>query len=119
MEATLGPIIFPRETPLRSVCCQYVFLSFSLCHYRASTTRFVGSFALILRQHCAATETVALMIMSKGVVAMLSIAPQCIHVMIPLPLDIFHPVTLFSLERRPAALVLRLLKEAPGYCAQD
>ena len=48
---------------------------------------------------------------------MLSIASQCIHVTIPLPLDLFHPVTLFSSERRPAALVLSILKGAPGFCA--
>ena len=36
----------------------------------------------------------------QGVVPMLSIASQCIHVTIPLPLNPFHPVTLFSSERR-------------------
>ena len=70
MEATLGSIIFPRDRNLRqlyvrSLCSQYVLISFSVCHYRASTIRFVGLFTLILRQHRAATETVALMIMSK------------------------------------------------------
>ena len=50
----------------------------------------------------------------QGVVPMLSTASQCIHVTIPLPLNLFHPVTLFSSERRLAALVLSLLKEARG-----
>ena len=84
-------------TAVRSLCSQYELLSFSLCHYCASTLtwqecatavtlivlsigvsvlfiahaivalplRFVGLFALILRRHCAATETVALMIHFK------------------------------------------------------
>ena len=54
------------------------------------------------------------------VVPMLSIASQCIHVTIPLPLNLFHPVTFFSSERRLAAqsaLVLSLLREAPRFCA--
>ena len=39
---------------------------------------------------------------------MLSIASQCIHATISLPLDLFNPVTLSSSECRPAALVLAL-----------
>ena len=42
---------------------------------------------LILRQHCAATETVALMIMSKVLFRCFHNASQCIHVTIPLPLN--------------------------------
>ena len=45
---------------------------------------------------------------------MLSIASQCIHVTISLRLDHFYPVTLFLSERRPAALVLSILKEHRG-----
>ena len=57
----------------------------------------------------------------KGVVPMLSIASQCIHATIPLPLNLSTPLyTLFSSERRLAVqsvLVLSLLKEAPRFCA--
>ena len=66
--------------------------------------RFVGLFALILRPHCAATETVALMIHFK-------VLFRCF------PLDLFYPVTLFLSERRLAALVLSILKGASGFCA--
>ena len=68
MEATLGPKIFPRYRNLRQL---YAHCALNTCFYPfhcaiiALSLRFVGLFALILRPHCAATETVALMIMSK------------------------------------------------------
>ena len=152
------------ETAVRSMCSQCVLISFSLCHYRASTIdkfsfKNVGSaipgglprawkkmmqwprctpvpelkqdtvwntplfscswnggrsnimflkpnwsplpgliyahLTSTLRCHwdCGAHDHV------QGVVPMLSIASQCIHVTIPHPLNLFHPVTLFSSER--------------------
>ena len=156
------------ETAVRSLCSQYVLISFSLCHYRASTIdkfsfKNVGSaipgglprawqkmmqwprctpvpelkqdivwntpllscswkppryggrsdimflkpnwsplrgliyahLTSTLRCHwdCGAHDHV------QGVVPMLSIASQCIHFTIPLPLNLFHPVTLFTSER--------------------
>ena len=86
------------------------------CHYRASTTLrglICAHPTSTLRCHwdCGAHDSF------QGVVPMLSIASQCIHVTISLPLDLFDPVTLFSSERRPAALVLSILKGASGFCA--
>ena len=79
----------------------------------ASILFIAAMIALPLRRHwdCGAHDSF------QGGIPMLSIASQCIHVTIPLPLDLFHPVTLFSSERRPAALVLSILKGAPGFCA--
>ena len=36
------------------------------------------------------------------------------YITISLPLDLFYPVALFLSERRPAALVLSILKEHQG-----
>ena len=86
------------------------------CHYHASTTLrglICAHPTSTLRCHwdCGAHDSF------QGVVPMLSIASQCIHVTISIPLDLFDPVTLFSSERRPAALVLSILKGASGFCA--
>ena len=76
------------------------------CHYRAFTTLrglICAHPTSTLRCHwdCGAHDSF------QGVVPMLSIiASQCMHVTISHPLDLFYPVTLFSSERRPAALVL-------------
>ena len=124
------------ETAVHSLYSQYELISFSLWHYCASTPTWqecatavsslcsliIGAsilfiayamIALPLRRHwdCGAHDSF------QGGIPMLSIASQCIHVTIPLTLDLFHPVTLFSSERRPAALVLSILKGAPRFCA--
>ena len=138
-------------TAVRSLCSQYELLSFSLCHYRASTLTWQEMCnSQQLYTHCAlnrcfypfhwtchyrASTTLRGLICAhptstlrchwdcgahdsfQGVVPMLSIASQCIHVTISLPLDLFYPVTLFLSERRPAALVLSILKGASRFCA--
>ena len=76
-------------------------------HYRASTTLrglICAHPTSILRCHrdCGTHDSF------QGVLRLLSIASQYIHVTIPLPLDTFHLVPLFSSERRPAALVLSI-----------
>ena len=58
------PTCLKIATAVRSLASQYVLLPFSLRPYCASTS-FMSLFALIFRPKCAATETVALIIMSK------------------------------------------------------
>ena len=68
MEATLGPRIFPRD---RNLWQLYAHCALNMCFYPfhcaiiALPLSLVGLFALIFRPHCAASVTVALMIMSK------------------------------------------------------
>ena len=68
MEATWGPSIFPLDWSLRLLYAHWALNTFFYPFHRAIIAlplRFMGFFALILRPHCAATETVALPIMSK------------------------------------------------------
>ena len=93
-------------TVVRSLCSQYVLLSFSL-HMPLSRFHY-ASWAYLRSSYvhtAPATETVALMIHIKVLFRCFSIASQCIHVTISLPLDVFYPVTLLLSERRLAALV--------------
>ena len=92
------------ETAVRSLCSQYVLISFSVCHYRASTITLLGlihaHFTSTPRCHwdCGAHDYV------QGVVPMLSIASQWIHVTIPLPLDLFNPLHCYWQSADPLRL---------------
>ena len=68
MEATLGPRIFQHDRNLRQLyahCALHTCFYLFHCAIIALPLRVVGLFSLILLPHCAATETEALMIVSK------------------------------------------------------
>ena len=102
------------ETAVRSLCSQYVLISFSVCHYRASTIRF----ALPLYASCAYSRSSYVNTALPLRLWRSWLCPRCCSDAFNcFIMDSCHdstsawpfqPVTLFLAERRPAALVLSL-----------
>ena len=118
----------PESSHVTGMCnsCKLIVLSIGasilfIAHaIIALPLRFVELFALILRPHCAATENVTLVILVKVLFRCFQLLHNAFMLRFHLRLTFFPPrprYTLFSSERRPAALVLSILKGVPGFCA--